>query len=195
MRARAHALVGNGGIKRRQVDRPHRLGAEHERIIVHAVTIDAHLLRQRAQAVEALLRLRRDAAVEQMRGGEVARFLQRLAERENAAPAAFVVLRRPFLAVAADRGERDRLVADQGVGLQAVFQRRQIAQRLDRRAGLALRLGDAVELAQRIGEAAAHRQDAAGGIFDHHRRALHLGTHPQLGLAARFHCVALPCGR
>jgi hypothetical protein len=72
MRSRAHALVGDRRIERRQVDRPHRLGAEHERIIVHAVPIDGELQRQRAQAIEALLRFRLDAAVEQMHGREVA---------------------------------------------------------------------------------------------------------------------------
>ena len=67
-----HALVGDRRIEGRQIDRPHRLGAEHERIIAHAVAIDLGFHRQRAQPIEARLRRVLDAAVEQMHGRQIA---------------------------------------------------------------------------------------------------------------------------
>ena len=129
-----------------------------------------------------------DAALEQMDGREIARVLQRAPQGESAPDAAVVVLRRPVIplagAAAADRRQRDRLVADQRVGLQALAQRRQIAQRLDGGARLAHRLGRAIELAQRIGEAAGHGEDAAGLVLQHDHRALHDRPHAQLGARA-----------
>ena len=132
-----------------------------------------------------------DPAVEQIDGGKVLRVLQRAAQRDDAGRAAVVVLRGPVVLrarveAAADRRQRDRLVAHQRVRLQALLQGRQIGQRLERRAGLALRLGRAIELAQRIGEAADHRQDAAGLVLEHHRRALH--RRPDAQLRPRASC-------
>ena len=82
-------------------------------------------------------------------------------------------------------GKRDRRIQHQRVGLQSTVQGREIGQRLDRGAGLPQRLAGAVELAERIGEAADHRQDAAGLVLQHERRALDLGPDAQLGLARR----------
>ena len=194
VRLGTHAFVRDRRVEGREIDRPHRLRAEHDRIVARAFAIDLGFVRERAKTVEAGLRLFLDAAVEQAHGGEVARILQRAAQRHGAAAAAVVVLRRPIVglanASAADRRQRDRLVQHQRVRLQAVAERRQIAQRLDRRAGLALRLDRAVELAQRIGEAARHRKDAAGLVLQHHRHALHDRPHPQLG-ARRALALAL----
>ena len=120
-----------------------------------------------------------------MHGREIARVLQRAAQGENATRAAVVVPRGPIIllagAAAAERRQRDRLIAHQRVRLQTLAQRRQIAERLDGGAGLAHGLRGAIELAQRIGEAAGHRQDAAGLVLQDDHRALHLRAHPQLG--------------
>jgi hypothetical protein len=119
---RPQPLVRDGGVECRQIDRPHRLGTEHERIVSHAFAVDMRFHRELADAIEARLRGVLDAAVEQMDGGEIARVLQRPAQRENAAATAVVVLRRPIVllagAAAADGRQRDRLVTDEGVGLQ-----------------------------------------------------------------------------
>ena len=72
VRDRTHALVRNGRIKRGKIDRSHRLGAEHERVVMHALAIDLCLQRQIAQAFETCLRLFLDAAVEKVDGGQIA---------------------------------------------------------------------------------------------------------------------------
>ena len=66
------AFIRDRSIERRKIERPHRLGAEHERIVPHAFAVDLRLDREVAQAVEAGFRLFFDAAVEQMYGGEIA---------------------------------------------------------------------------------------------------------------------------
>ena len=183
MGRRSQPFIGDRRVERREIDRPHRLGAEHERIIPHAFMIDLRFQCELAQTIEARFRLVLDAALEQMRGGEIARILQRPAQGQRAATAAVVILRRPVIlperAASLDRRQGDRAVADQRVGLQALAQRRQIAQRLDGGTGLAHGLRRAVELAERIGESARHRQDAAGLVFQDDHRSLGHGTHPQ----------------
>ena len=52
----AQSFIGDGGKKRRQIDRPYRLGAENERIIMYAFLVNLRLERERADAVEASLR-------------------------------------------------------------------------------------------------------------------------------------------
>ena len=117
-------------------------------------------------------------------------FSSAAAQRQRTAAAAVVVFRRPVIlfAGAASRhpigGSVIVVVADQRIRLQAVAERREVAERLDGGAGLARRLGRAVELAQRIGEAAAHRQDAAGLVLQHDHRALHDRPDAQLGARA-----------
>jgi hypothetical protein len=74
MRLRPRAFISDGGVKRGKVDRPRRLGAEHKRIELDAVAVDAQLKRQLTQAVEALLRLRLEAAFQQVRGGKLREF-------------------------------------------------------------------------------------------------------------------------
>ena len=139
---RPHAFIGDRRIEGGEIDRPHRLGAEHERIVAHAFAVDLRFHRQRAQPVEARFRAVLDAAVEQVHGGEIARVLQRAAQGENAAAAAVVVLRRPviLLAGAAPPPMGGSVIGSslhQRVGLQALAERRKIAQRLDGGAGLA----------------------------------------------------------
>ena len=80
-------FVRDGRIEGREIDRPHRLGAEHERIIVHAFAIDLGFQRQLAQPVEACFGLVLDAAGEKMHGGEVARVLQGMAQGQRMPPA------------------------------------------------------------------------------------------------------------
>jgi hypothetical protein len=151
VRDRPQPLVGDGGIERRQIDRPYRLGAEHKRIEAHAIAVDAHLLRERAESIETLLGLGRDAAVEQMHSRQIAGILQRLAQRDDAATAARVILWRPAPRDGpADRGANDRLVRST-CWAQPVLQRRRVGQRLDPEPA-ALRLSGGVELAQRTGK-------------------------------------------
>ena len=184
------ALIGDRRIEPRKVDRPHRLGAEHERIIAFAFRIDAGLDREHADLVEARGRIAGDAAFEQARRRQVLRHLQRAPDRQRAGRAAVVVVRRPVVGVAciavdaADRRIGDRRVFDQRVGLQAAVERGEIGHRLERRARLPSRLRDAVELAHRIGEPADHRQHAAGLVLQHQGRALHRRSHAKLDAGA-----------
>jgi hypothetical protein len=55
-----------------EIDRPHRFGTEHERIEMQAFAIDPGLQRELAQPLEARFRLVLDAALEEVRGGEIA---------------------------------------------------------------------------------------------------------------------------
>ena len=71
-----------------------------------------------------------------MGGGEIARILKSLAEGQHAAFAAVIVFRGPMIAARVDRRQRDGAIADQRVGLQAVTQGGEIAQRLDSGPGL-----------------------------------------------------------
>ena len=78
-------FVGDGGIEGREVDRPHRLRAEHERVVAHAFAVDLRFDRERANAVEAALGVVFDAAVEQVDGREILRIFERAAQRDDAA--------------------------------------------------------------------------------------------------------------
>src|SRR5260370_35720732 len=104
-----------------------------------------------------------------MDGGEIARILERPPQGGNASEATVVVLRRPVIMLAgaptAQRGKRDRLVAHERVGLQAVAQRPEIAQRLARRARLAHGPRRAIALAQREWAAAGHAGNASRPVL------------------------------
>src|SRR5262249_2478211 len=131
------------------------------------------------------------AAVEQMDSCQIARVLQRVTQRENAPGAAVVVLRGQVTAVpaapAADWWQRDRIVADQRIGLQTLPKRCEIAQRLDGGARLAHSLGRTIELAQRIGEAAGHGEDAARLVLQNDHRSLY---HPPPAPGGPWRCLA-----
>src|SRR6516165_5433167 len=71
-----------------------------------------------------------------------------------------------------------------------MLERGEVGQRLHRRAGLALALRDAIKLAERIRKTAGHRQDAAGLVFEHQRRALHRRAYTELCLSPNL-AVAL----
>ena len=180
------AFGGDRGVGCGHVDQPRRLGAEHEGIVGDALRVDLRIERELAHPGEALARVAVDAAVEEVGGDEVLRVLEAAPQRADAAAIAFVVLRRPVVALprvvdaAADRRQRDLLVAHEGVRLQSRAQRREIGKRLDRGAGLALRLRGAVELARRVGEAADHGEDGARLVVEDDGRALHPRPHPQL---------------
>ena len=60
-------------------------------------------------------------------------------------------------------------------GVKPAVHRREIDERLERRAGLALRLHRAVELAHAVGPAARHREHAAGLRVHHHHAAVDVG--------------------
>ena len=119
-------------------------------------------------------------------------------ERHEAGRAAVVVARRPVVLepprAAADRRQRHRRVPDERVRLQALGERGEVGQRLQRRAGLAVGLRRAVELAQRVGEAARHGEDAPALVLEHERRALHGRAHAQLGADASLAALAPPLG-
>src|SRR6516165_5066830 len=85
MRRRVQALVRDGRIECREIDRPYRLRPEHEGIVAHAFMIDLPLPPGLALAVGGWPRGGPGGAVEQMDGGEIARILQRPPQRENAA--------------------------------------------------------------------------------------------------------------
>jgi hypothetical protein len=103
----SQSFIRDRGIERRKIDRPHRLGAEHERIIPHALPVDLSFHRELADAIEARLRSVFDAAVEQVDGGKIARILQRTPQRQECRPPpAVIVLRRPVVLLAgAARGQ------------------------------------------------------------------------------------------
>ena len=129
----ALAFVGDRGVEAREVDHAQRLGAEDERIVLHALGIDPGFKREIADLFQALGRILVDAAVEQAGGDEVLGLLQRAAQRHRACAMAVIVLRRPIVgADPGNRRQRDRLVDHQRVRLQAAMQRRKVGEGLDR---------------------------------------------------------------
>src|SRR5262249_35494917 len=119
MRGRSQPLICDRCVECSKVDRPYRLGSKHERIEPQPSPINLRSRGKATRAVETGLGFAVDAAVEQMDGGQIARVLQRGTQGENAPGTAVIVLRRPVIAVpatpAADRRQRDGLVADQGI--------------------------------------------------------------------------------
>jgi hypothetical protein len=202
MRLRPRSFIGDGGVERSEIDHPHRLRAEHERIEANAVGIDLSDHRRRTDVVEALFRISFDAAVEQMGGDNIDRILQPAPHRVDAASGIPGVARRPIVLLARvdqlsgtattfigadpwadDRRQCEGLVGNEGVRLETLLQRRKIGQRLDRRARLALRLRCAIKLAQGVRKAPGHGKDAAGPVLQHQCRALHCRPHAQSRLA------------
>src|SRR5262249_6991402 len=122
----------------------------------------------------------------------IARIFQRCPHGQDAASSAVVVLWRPVFGLAAspcpgsDGAERDLVVADKRVRLQALAQRRKVGHGLDGRARLACRLCRAMELAQSMGKPAGHRQNTTGLVLQDHRRPLNLRAYPQLRAPRRF---------
>ena len=107
-------------------------------------------------------------------GHQVARLLEAVAHRERPEEAAAVVARPPHrLAVA--RRVFERRVLDDGRGREARIHRREIDERLERRAGLAIGLHRPVELAHAVGPAARHGEHAAGLRVHHHDAAVDVG--------------------
>jgi hypothetical protein len=99
------SLIGDGRVERREVDEADRLCAEDEGVVTHALDVELRLEGEFADAIEALLRLVRDATLEETRGDEVLGAFERPAQRHETAPAAVVVLGRP---VVLRPGERPR---------------------------------------------------------------------------------------
>ena len=84
---RPQPFIGNRRIERREIDRPHRLSAEHERIVPHAFPVNLRFHRQITKTIETVLGLLFDAPGEQMNRREIARIFQRAAQGQNAARA------------------------------------------------------------------------------------------------------------
>ena len=116
MRRRTRAFARNRRIKGGEIDQPRRLGAEDERVVLHALLVDLRLDSEFADALEARLRRVLDSAVEQVGGDQVLRILQRAAQRGDPAAAAAVVFRRPGI-----------LIACVGIGDDAANRRRSAA--------------------------------------------------------------------
>lgn len=72
MRLRSNAFLGDRSIEGGKIDHMHRLCAQHEWIVAKAMGVNFHRGRRRANVAEALGRIGFDAAVEQMRGDEIA---------------------------------------------------------------------------------------------------------------------------
>src|SRR5262245_15488062 len=123
-----------------------------------------------------------------MDGCKIARVLQRGPQSKSAPGTAVIILRGPVIAVAAapaaDGRQRDRIVADERVGLQTLAKCREIAQRLDGGARLAHSLGCTIELAQWIGKASG--EDAAGFVLQNNNRSLRRRTDAQVGTRSRL---------
>ena len=160
--------------------------AEHEGIVGLALGVELRLGGEFAHALEAVLGFFRDRAVEEARRDEVFRVLQRPAQGHDPGRAAVIVFGRPVIlrprvGPAADRRQRHRRIEHQRVGLQPLVQRRQVGDGLQGRTGLTVRLRGAVQLAERIRKASRHGEDAAGLVFERHRRPLHDGPDAKLG--------------
>src|SRR5262249_19680510 len=108
-------LICDRGVECGEIDRPHRLSAEHEGIIAQAFVINLRPHGKITKTVETRLGLAFYAAVEQMDGCQIARVFQRVTQGENAPGTAVVVLWGPVIAVpaapAADWWQGDRIVA------------------------------------------------------------------------------------
>src|SRR5216683_1755487 len=117
------------GIECSKVDRPHRLGAEHERIVSQTFAINVRFHGKITKAVEAGFGFGFYAAIKEMDSCKVARILQRGPQSKSAPGTAVIILRGPVIAPAADRRQRDRIVADQRIGLQTLSKCREVAQR------------------------------------------------------------------
>src|SRR5262245_33378133 len=124
MRGRSQPLICDRCVECSKVDRPYRSGTKHERIEPQAFPINLRFHGKVTKAVETGFGFAVDAAVEQMDGCQIARVLQRGTQGESAPGTAVVILRRPVIAVpatpAADRRQRDGLVADQRIGLETL---------------------------------------------------------------------------
>ena len=66
IRRRTDPFVGNSRIESREVDRPHWLGAEHERTIGFTLAVDSRLTCQPTDAVETAARFALNTAIEEI---------------------------------------------------------------------------------------------------------------------------------
>src|SRR5262245_31421817 len=100
---------------------PDRSGAEHEWIIPQTFAIKLRFHSKTAKAIETGFGFAFYTALEEMDGCKITRILQRLTQGEHTSGAAVVILRSPVIATAtapaADGRQRDRIVADQRIGL------------------------------------------------------------------------------
>src|SRR5256885_1195811 len=83
-----------------QIDRPHRLGAEHKGIISQTFGINLRFHGKITKAVETGFGFGFYAAIEQMDGCKIARVLQRGAQGEGTPGTAVIILRSPVIAAA-----------------------------------------------------------------------------------------------
>ena len=102
------------------------------------------------------------------------RLRQRRAHRHLPEVFAIVVARRPT-------ADADRQILDDAVGRVTGFQRGQVDERLEGRAGLARRFHGAVELRLRVAASADHRQQGTVAVEHHCRRFARLQRLPARG--------------
>ena len=154
--------VGAGHLQRRD-----RAGAErHGQVLRMARRVEAEL-------AQVVMDIRYRHRAQQAHRRHVLRLRQRAAHRDRAVEHAVVVLRRPGLAGVFAR-HVERRIQDQRGRRKALFQRRRIQERLDRRSRLAPGLRHVIELLQVVVEAADQRVVRAGIGVDRHEGGRHL---------------------
>jgi hypothetical protein len=77
------AFIRDRRIERREVDRPHRLSAEYERVVSQALAVNLRFRRELTKAVETAFGLLLDAAIKQTNGREIARVLYSLPQGQS----------------------------------------------------------------------------------------------------------------
>ena len=174
--------IGAGQAEQRRL-----AGAERHRVVERHPVHDVEIL-------HGLGDRRQPEGHRQPRGHQVARMDQRVAQRRLADIAAFVIDRLPGRLTGALR-DRDRRVLDDAPRVEAVFQRGDIDERLERRARLPFGLGGAVELALLERPAADQRKDAAVFRVHHHDAAADIRQLPQRVLPGAGRRATLPACR
>ena len=101
MRNRPRAFVRDRGVEGGEIDQPHRLRAEDERIKAGALLVELRFDGKLADPVEALLRAGVETVRHQLGGGEIAGILERASQRDGAGAAMVVVARAPIIALGA----------------------------------------------------------------------------------------------
>ena len=131
VRGRPDAFIRNRGKKGGEIDRPHRLGTEHERIVAQTLAINLRFQRKIAETAETGFGFAFDAAIEQVDSRKIARVLERPPQGQGMARASVVVSWGPIAFAAstavADRRQRDEFVHHQCIGLQALTKRGEVA--------------------------------------------------------------------
>src|SRR5262245_50346200 len=116
-------------------------------------------LRVEAEAPDVVLRILRPDCLQDADRHQVLRSGERCANPHRAVELPIVVLGLPFLPAGLVGWDEEGSVVDDGRWREALFERRRIDERLERRTGLPLRLRDMIELVPVEVEAANERVD------------------------------------